>query len=186
MDAALVIDGAVVQVWRDTQTADLPAPSVGALLQFPPGEAVCGMTWDGISLGLKPKTLDDLKAAKLAEIEAEYERRLAAGYPVTFEGNAETLQVARDVDRTNWLTMLGICDEARGAGFGSELMAEPGFQCTSNRRYRVTWDEAAGVIRALRQWNIDAWANWNRLKDLVRDAASRDEVYRIDLEEGWP
>jgi hypothetical protein len=57
-------------------------------------------------------------ARKLLEINAAYEAFQAAGFPVTLEGNAETLQVARDVDRTNWLTVYGICLEGIGAGLG--------------------------------------------------------------------
>jgi hypothetical protein len=123
---------------------------------------------------------------RVLEIDAAYEARLSAGFPVTLEGNAETLQVARDIDRTNWLTLLGICDEAAGAGLGDFPIPAPGLRCTSNLNYIVTFSEAAQIIRNLRAWAAAAQGNWWRLKDLARDAAHQADLDAIDLEEGWP
>lgn len=122
----------------------------------------------------------------LERVNAKYEAVVAVGFPVTLEGNAETLQVARDVDRTNWLTLLGICDEAIEAEFGGYPIPEPGIRTTSNTNYVVTFEEAAQIIRDLRTWGLAAWANWGRLKDLCRDATTREALQSIDLTEGWP
>lgn len=123
---------------------------------------------------------------KLREVEAEYEARLGVGFPVTLEGNAETLQVARDIDRTNWLTLLGICDEAIAAEFGEFPLPPPGLRCTSNRSYIVTFAEAAVIIRNLRAWAAAVQANRWRLKDLADAAQSNAELNAIDLDAGWP
>lgn len=122
----------------------------------------------------------------LERVNARYEEFLAVGFPVTLDGDAETLQLGRDVDRTNWLTLLGICYEAISAGFGEEPIPEPGIRTTANRNYVITFDEAAQIIRDLRAWGLAAWANWGRLKDAVRDAPTRQALQSIDLEEGWP
>lgn len=45
MDAALIVDGVIEQVWRDVK--GLPE---GYTRLFPDGAAVCGMIWDGTSL----------------------------------------------------------------------------------------------------------------------------------------
>lgn len=122
---------------------------------------------------------------KVLRINAVYERRQAHGFPVTLEGNAETLQVARERDGINWLTVKGICDEGIAQGQGDE----PGLiflQATSNNRYFMSFNEAASIIRDLRAWGIASWANWNRLKDLARAARFSAELEAIDPEEGWP
>lgn len=49
-DTALIIEGVVAQVWRAAPAADLPAPDNGQLVEFPSGEAVCGLLWDGAAL----------------------------------------------------------------------------------------------------------------------------------------
>lgn len=122
----------------------------------------------------------------LERLDARYEAFLAVGFPVTLEGNAETLQVSRDVDRTNWLTLLGICDEAFFAGAGDYPIPAPGLRCTSNTNYLVTFNEAAVIIRDIRAWAAAAQANWWRLKDAARAAPTREDLQSIDLDEGWP
>lgn len=122
------------------------------------------------------------------KITRRYEAHINPGFPVTLEGNAETLQVARDVDRTNWLTVYGICLE----GIAAELGDVPDLiflQTTSNRRYDMTFNEAASIIRDLRAWNIASWANWNRLKDAARDpeqTPTAAALEALNLDEGWP
>lgn len=122
---------------------------------------------------------------KLEQITAAYEAFVAAGFPVTLEGNAETLQVSRDVDRTNWLTVYGICLEGIAAGVGDvpDLIF---LQTTSNARYSMTFNEALAIIRDLRAWGLAAWANWNTLKDAARAAESNADLNAIDVNAGYP
>lgn len=49
-DVALIIDGVVAQVWRETSREALPVPEAGALTEFTKGLVVCGMLWDGEAL----------------------------------------------------------------------------------------------------------------------------------------
>jgi hypothetical protein len=122
---------------------------------------------------------------KLDELDRIYAAHLDAGFPVTFEGVAETLQVSRDVDRTNWLSLLGMCDEAEKAGAGAQPIPLD-IRCTSNRTYSLTYAAAGQTIRDLRAWCAVAMGNWWRLKDLIRACPTRDALNAIDLEEGWP
>jgi hypothetical protein len=129
-----------------------------------------------------------LRERRVRQINAVYEARQALGYPVTLEGNAETLQVAREVDGINWLTVKGICEEGVLAGLGDV----PGLmfvQTTSNRRYYMTFNEALAIIRDLRSWGLLSWDNWNRLKGAARDPAqtpTAEALAALDIEEGWP
>lgn len=59
MDTALIVDGVVAQVWRDCDPARAiatGAPEDGDLVEFDPGTAVCGMSWDGEELTAPPIT----------------------------------------------------------------------------------------------------------------------------------
>jgi len=129
-----------------------------------------------------------LRTRRIQRINERYWAHVGAGYPVTLEGNAETLQIAREVDGINWLTVKGICEEGIAAGLGDE----PGLmflQTTANNRYYMTFNEALAIIRDLRSWGLASWSNWNRLKDAARDPAqtpTRKALEALDLEEGWP
>lgn len=129
-----------------------------------------------------------LRARRLAEINARYDAHVGPGYPVTLEGAAETLQVAREVDGINWLTVKGICEEGVAAGAGDV----PGLmflQTTSNHQYVMTYNEALAIIRDLRAWGLASWANWNRLKAAARDpeqTPTGEHLEALNLDEGWP
>ena len=118
-------------------------------------------------------------------VNQRYEAFLAAGFPVTFEGVAETLQCRNELDRTNWLTLMGLCEEAIAAEAGDAPIAIP-FRTTSNRFYVVSYSEALAILKDLRAWAASAQANWWRLKDEVRDAPTRQALFAIDMEAGWP
>jgi hypothetical protein len=121
----------------------------------------------------------------VSRINARYLAHLAVGYPVTLEGNAETLQVAREVDGINWLIVARRAEKAILAGLG-DVPGLAFLQTTSNARYEMTCNEAVVLLDALEQWGIDAWDNWNRLKNLARAARFSADLEAIDLEEGWP
>lgn len=122
------------------------------------------------------------------DINRRYQAHIEPGFPVVLEGVEETLQVAREVDGINWLTVKGICEE----GIAAELGDEPSLiflQTTSNRRYLMSFNEALAIIRDLRTWGLLSWANWNRLKDAARDPAvtpTSAALEALNLDEGWP
>ena len=50
-DTAVILDGVVVQVWRDTTPDDLPPPDAGELVAFDaPLYPICSQLWDGAAL----------------------------------------------------------------------------------------------------------------------------------------
>lgn len=121
---------------------------------------------------------------KLEEVNATYAAFLAGGFPVDFEGNAETLQCG-DGDQTKWLIFLGACEEAIAAGFGDQPIPIP-IRCTSNNSYVVTFSEAGQIVRDMRAWGFLAQANCWRLKDEVAAAETGEALNAVDLTEGWP
>lgn len=131
------------------------------------------------------RPFEAIRARKLAEITAYYEGYLSGGYPLTLYGEAETLQVARETDRTNWLTLLGICDEAVAGGLGDEMIPVP-LRCTSNNQYFMTFAQCGQIVRDLRAWGAAAQFNWWSLKDEARAVKERDNLNLIDITAGYP
>lgn len=125
------------------------------------------------------------RARRLEEAVRAYADFLAGGFPVTFEGTAETLQCATVLDRSNWLTLIGICEEAIAAGAG-DLDIPVAIRCTSNRSYTLTFADTLALLKNLRNWAAGAQANSFRLKDLVAAAETGEALNDIDLTQGWP
>jgi hypothetical protein len=122
---------------------------------------------------------------KLEEIDRAYAAFIEPGFPVTFEGQSETLQ-ARDQDKANWLYLQAKCLRAAEAGAGDFQLPEPGIRCTSNNFIRPTVNETLAILDALGTWSEAALSNYWRMKDLVRDALTNADLRAIDLTEGWP
>jgi hypothetical protein len=125
---------------------------------------------------------------RLAEVDAAYQAVLGQGFATAdFAGQPEpeTLQCRDELDRTNWLGLVFKCQFAIQAAAG-EAPIDPPIRCTSNRMYAVTYNDALSRMLVLLAQVGAAQANWWRLKDLVRAAASNDALRVIDLSEGWP
>lgn len=118
-----------------------------------------------------------------------YLAQLGAGFATAdFEGQPEpeTLQCRNELDRTNWLGLVVKCQLAIAGGFGDVLEAGTRIRCTSNRMYQVTPNDALSRMAVLLGQADQAQQNWWRLKDLTRDAQTREDLDAIDLDEGWP
>jgi len=131
------------------------------------------------------------RARRLQEVNAAYAAFLQHGFPTAdFEGQPEpeTLQCRDELDRTNWIGLIIECQAAVAAdplNVDAPIPA-PGLRCTSNRMYVVTYGDAMQRMFALLGSVQQAQANWWRLKDLVRDAATGEDLNAVDLTEGWP
>lgn len=125
------------------------------------------------------------KPRRVEEAVRAYQAFIEGGFPVTFQGNPETLQCASDTDRANWLIFLGVCQEAVTAGKGAQAIPIP-LRCTSNRSYTVTYTAAVTLIQTMRTWGLTAQANLWRLKDEIDAATTGDALNAIDVTEGWP
>lgn len=131
------------------------------------------------------RPFEGYRSRKLGRVNDYYTAFLSAGFPVQLENNAETLQIVRDRDRTNWLVLLGVCDEAILAGAG-DVTIPTNIEVTSGNKYSLTFSQTAEMIRNLRQWAIAANANWVRIKTSVAQAPTRQSLDEIDETEGWP
>lgn len=125
------------------------------------------------------------KPRRLEEATRAYRVFIEGGFPVTFEGNDETLQCASDTDRANWLIFLGVCQEAVAGGAGAQVIPIA-LRCTSNRSYVVTFAEAVTLIQNMRTWGLTAQANLWRLKDLIDAVETGEALNAVDVTEGWP
>jgi hypothetical protein len=125
------------------------------------------------------------RARKLEEVNRAYAEFLAGGFPCVLEGVAETLQCRNELDRTNWLTLIGICNEAIDQGAGDLPIPAP-IRCTSNRFYALSFNDTLELMKALRAWAAAAQGNNWRMKDLVASAESNEDLRAVDLTEGWP
>jgi hypothetical protein len=134
---------------------------------------------------VRPKAFARDLGRALARVNARYAAYLDAGMPLA-DYPGETIQCRNELDRTNWLGLKDICEEAIAAGAGDAPIPEPGIRCTSNTFIRPTFAETLELMREVRGYALAAQANWWRLKDACRSAANRAELDAIDLEEGWP
>lgn len=127
-------------------------------------------------------------ARKVLEIDRVYAAVLARGFATEdFDGQPEpeTLQCRNEHDRTNWLVLMGLCEEAIAGGLGDQLIPVP-IRCTSNRMYVVSFDDCLARLRVLRTQAAVAQANWWRLKDAARAVHDWRALEDLDLTEGWP
>lgn len=129
---------------------------------------------------------------RLEEVNAAYDAYLQQGFPTADfpdQPEPETLQCRDELDRTNWLGLIVECQVAIATdpqNAPGANIPDPGLRCTSNRMYVVTYAEAMSRMFSLLGMVQQAQANWWRLKDLVRSAATSEELNAIDLTEGWP
>lgn len=131
------------------------------------------------------RPIDGIRERKIERITGAYQAFISDGFPTTLNGNAETLQVATDTDRTNWLTIYGICTEAVAAGLGDVALTAP-IETTSGAEYTPTFSECLWMLGEMRAWAIAADANWRRLVKLAKAATTRDELDAIDVSAGYP
>lgn len=128
------------------------------------------------------------RGGKLALVELAYARRLQAGFVTAdFPGQPEpeTLQCRDETDQIRWLALIMKCQAAVAAGLGDQPI-DPPIRCTSNREYAVSHGDALERMQALMAQVGDALKRSWALKDEVRACERREDLFRIDVEEGWP
>ncbi len=131
-------------------------------------------------------TLDDLRAAKNAEVTARRDAAFAQGFsPATGPLAGHTLQVRNETDKINWLTSSVAYSAAVSAGAG----AVPGatFRTMANETVMTTFAEAAQVIVVgMAQWGQAIMDHSWALKDQIDAAADEAALAAIDVDAGWP
>lgn len=136
-----------------------------------------------------------LRERRIKDADEAYEAYLARGFPTApFPGQlaVETLQCRNELDRTNWLALLALCNaQQRAADLADDqtLMDQTvpfPIRATSNRMYEVTYASARSRMFALLAQAAAAQANWWRLKDECRSATTAAALEAIDMKAGWP
>lgn len=126
----------------------------------------------------------DRVAAKQAALDAEFARRIEAGYPCAPSGVAETLQM-RDGDKANWLTYKDACQDGIDAGLGDTVSGLP-IRCTSNAMYGLTNNQGKALMQAARAWYAQAMGHHWQLGAAIGAAADDAALNAIDVTAGWP
>ena len=181
----------IIELWSE---ADLAA--LGVVTYVDPAEPPAGYRATGSVLALENGTvtatltteaipLDDLKASRLRDASTVYAANLAAGYPVTLGGNAETLQCRNDHDRTNWLGLLIGAQTAVALGQGAADYPIK-LRCTSNAEYTVTNDAAVLLMLGLLNWAGATMAAYWAVKDAITEAGNTPTLNAVNLEAGYP
>lgn len=150
------------------------------VLEVDGGEVIEVATYEA----LPPVPLDDLKAAKLADLLALYQAKYDLGFAYEFEGVTETLQM-RPQDLVNWLAFKDTCNDGIAAGFGAAPCPQ-NIRVTSNAEYTVSFAEGAAVMTALKAYGGGLLARQWALKDQIRSAPSAEALADIDILAGWP
>lgn len=131
-------------------------------------------------------SLEDLKDVRRRLVDAALAAHYVAGYEHDFGAHGvHRLQLRDADDRTNWLTLLGICDEAIAAGQGETVMPIP-VRTAANVELALTFAEAAAALRSMRDWAAAVLAHSWALKDAVAAATDAPALATLDLEDGWP
>lgn len=139
------------------------------------------------------------RRGRLEIVNQNYVAFLAVGFALA-DYPGETLQCRTELDRTNWFELRDSCREAiaaeraayEGAGaplpdvLGDYPLPEPGIRCTSNGFIRPTVAATLTILADLKEWVRLAQENWWSLKDAVRDAETRQDLFALDLNAGWP
>jgi len=133
----------------------------------------------------EPIPLKDLKDAKLEAAAGFYFAKVLPGFPVTLNGNAETLQLRNSEDRTNWFGVLARAQIAQTAGQGAADYYPP-IRTTSNARYTITNDEAVAIMTDLLDWAGQVFDAYTLIKDAIAGASNAATVNAVDLEAGYP
>ena len=131
-------------------------------------------------------TLDDLKAAKNAEVTARRDAAFAQGFsPATGALAGHTLQVRNETDKINWLTSSGAYSAAVSAGAGAVSGAT--FRTMANETVTTTFAEAVQVIVVgMAQWGQAIMGHSWALKYQIDAAAEEAALAAIDVDAGWP
>lgn len=149
-----------------------------------PDDVQAGWTYDGqFTAPIVP--LDDVKAAKKAEIKAVQTGRFAAGWTHDFgAAGVHTLDLRPGTnDKSNWTLLLIKTQGMIGAGFGA---APVSLRTAADELITITANEANAAMTAFLAWGEALLSHKWELDDAVDAAANTQAVAAIDAGAGWP
>lgn len=158
---------------------DTPHDGCTAIMIQPPDVS---HVWNGSAWVAKPATLDELRAAKVAEVTAKADALISAGYP--YNG----LHV--DLDESSRLAMTALASTAIAAAAGGISWPESyaaGWITKENIRVPLA-TPALGLTLAAAVGNYYASIIQRRrdLKDAALSAEDATALDAIDASAGWP
>lgn len=125
------------------------------------------------------------QAGMLNDLGARYQALLNQGFPATIDGATCFLQLRDADDKVNWLTFKDACEDQIAAGGGDVVMPMT-LRDGANVDHTITANAGRSLAMAMRTWGAAAMANSWRLKDLITNAATKDDLAAVDLSSGWP
>lgn len=131
---------------------------------------------------------EQIRAEKLGQEARAFAAVMERGFPVTLQGQPETLQVARDVDKINWSRLQYHCQRAQAAGAGSQALTAVGLlrlKATSNAEYDLTVDETLAILDQLERWTMAQMGKDWDVKRRLEAAFTPDAVRAIDVDAEW-
>lgn len=127
------------------------------------------------------------REAKLAALDERFAAVMAAGAPHDFgtleDPDPQTLQVATEANRVDWLVFDSAAQKAIALGAGDQPCTPP-LRTTSNANRSVTWAEGSAIVAQMTVWGMQQRARYWAVKDAIA-AAAEDELDAIDVDEGW-
>lgn len=164
----------------------LPGELVGlddaTLLDLSWADPLLGYRGQGFHLVDVP--IDQIQARALAAAKLQHDQRFLAGFPLTIQGQAETLQM-RPEDLINWLVFKDSCQDAIDANQGNAQSMLP-LRTTDNSEYVLTYNDGKKTMIAMRAYGAMLMRNHWLLKDAINRAKSQAEVDAVDVSAGWP
>ncbi len=134
---------------------------------------------------LEDASLEALRTAKLAAINAKRDAVLTGGYTVQSGDMAgKVLQTRVLEDRTNWLISQGSYTAAVAGGHGAVVGAR--FRTADNATFTLSYADGLAVLLAMAAWGAAAMDRSWALKDAALAASSAAALDEVDVEAGWP
>lgn len=133
----------------------------------------------------EPSTLEELRAAKLATINAKVEAVLSGGFTVpTGVMSGKVLQTRDSTDRINWLVSQASYSAAVAGGQGAVEGAK--FRTADNDTFTMSYADGLNVLLAMAAWGAACMDTSWALKDAVNAAIDETALDAVDIEAGWP
>ena len=132
-----------------------------------------------------PPSLDRLKAARGAEVNAKSAAILGAGFTHDFGAPAglRTLDNRGTADQANWMLLRARAERLIASGAGDDPVP---IRDAGNETFVVSAGTAANAMQAMEDWGFAVTARGWALKDAIRDAEDAGALAAIDIDAGWP
>ncbi|MHA6686347.1 DUF4376 domain-containing protein [Mesorhizobium sp. A556] len=138
-----------------------------------------------VAPGPETPTLEQLREAKIAAVNAKVSAVLSGGFTVPTGAMAgEVLQTRDNADRINWLVSQASYSAAVAGGQGAVEDAK--FRTADNDTFTMSYADGLNVLLAMAAWGAACMDNSWSIKDAVNAADDQAALDAIDIDTGWP